>query len=369
MTRILALAAVMAALALQAVSALAAEEKEFKDWLVSCDNLRNCSAYGLDKSLSGGSYLRLERGGAPNAPVKITLAVDGNVGVTFTAKFNDPSLPGLPDNAITGVRNEDDERYRVVLTETVSADMLIASIRKAETINIVRQDPAGAKNKSDPVDSEISMAGAAAALLWMDEQQKRLGTVTALIRKGDKPASAVPPQPKAPVVVAAKSANKAATGKAPAKTDPALIKKGRALCGEEDEGSKLTETWPLGNNQFLYAFSCPDSSGAYNYRYGFLVATGGNAATARAVSFKWPIKIGDLETDPGADETIVNPSFDEKTMILSGFNKGRGLGDCGTSEEWVWDGKSFKLAELKMMGQCRLILLSDWPVLYRAERK
>ena len=114
------------------------------------------------------------------------------------------------------------------------------------------------------------MSGAVVSLLWIDEQQKRLGTVTALIRKGDKPASAVPRQPKAAVIVAAKPA----TGTPPLKHAPALIAKGRALCGEEDEGSKLTESWPLGNNQFLHAFSCPDSSGAYNYRYGFLVATG-----------------------------------------------------------------------------------------------
>lgn len=363
MKRTFVLAATATALLWQAAPAAAADAKEFKDWYAACDNLRNCNAYGFDLSLSGGANLRIERGGAPNAAVKITLAVDANDGVTFTTKFNDPALPGLPDNAIAGTKGEDDRR-RVMLTDTVSADTLLASIRKAEKIVITRKDPPGAK-ASDPVESEISMSGAVAALLWIDEQQKRLGTVTALIRKGDKPASAVPPQPKAPVIVAAKPA----TGKAPANPAPALIKKGRALCGEEDEGSKLTETWPLGNNQFLYAFSCPDSSGAYNYHYGMLIATGGNPATARAGNFEWPVKIGDLEMDPGREVLATNPQFDPKTMTLSTFNKGRGLGDCGTSEEWVWDGKAFRLAELKMMGQCRLILLPDWPVLYRAERK
>ncbi len=65
----------------------------------------------------------------------------------------------------------------------------------------------------------------------------------------------------------------------------------------------------------------------------------------------------------------VNPGFDEKTMTISTFNKGRGLGDCGTDEEWVWDGNVFRLARLRMMPHCRLILLPDWPVLHRAERK
>jgi hypothetical protein len=363
MTRIHAVAA--AAILFGCQAATAAEQKDFRDWNVSCDNLRNCNAYGFDVMLSGSSYLRIERGGTPNAPVKITLATDANDGVTFTLKFNDPALPGLPDKALTGKKSDVDSPARVVLTDTAAADTLIASIRKAEKIIITRRDPPNAKEKSDPLESEISMTGAVAALLWIDEQQKRLDTVTALIRKGDKPASTVPPQPKPAIIIAAKSAS----GTPPAKPSPELIKKGRALCGEEDEGSKLQETWPLGNNQFLYAFVCPDSSGAYNYHYGLLIATAGNAATARSVNFEWPIKIGDIEMDPGSEVITVNPMFDPKTMTLSSFSKGRGIGDCGTSEDWVFDGKTFRLALLKLMGQCRGIRTEDWPVLYRADRK
>jgi hypothetical protein len=357
-------ALVIGAIILGCQPALASDQKEFRDWLAACDNLRNCSAYGLDARLSGASYLRVERGGAAQAPVKITLVTDANEGVTFTLGFNDPSLPGLPTGTLTGKKSDNDGFRRVVLTDTASAETLLASMRKAEKIIITRKDPPSAKEKTDELVSEISMSGAVAALLWIDEQQKRLDTTTALIRRGDKPASAVPPQPKAPVIVAAKSA----TGKAP-KASPELIKKGRAACGEDDDGSKLEETWPLGNNQFLYAFTCPDSSGAYNYHYGLLIATGGNGTTARAVKFEWPVKIGDIQTDPGYETIAVNPSFDTKTMTISTFGKGRGLGDCGTTDEWVWDGKSFRLALLKMMPQCRGVPLDDWPVLYRADRK
>ena len=51
----------------------------------------------------------------------------------------------------------------MVLTDTVSADTLIASIRKAEKIIITRKDPPGKKAPSDPLVSEISMSGAVAA--------------------------------------------------------------------------------------------------------------------------------------------------------------------------------------------------------------
>ena len=55
---------------------------------------------------------------------------------------------------------------------------------------------------------------------------------------------------------------------------------------------------PLGGNNFLYSFTCPDPSGAYNYPYGLLIAAGGNPATARPVKVDWPIKIGDLMKNP-----------------------------------------------------------------------
>jgi Protein of unknown function (DUF1176) len=364
MTRIHALAIVATALVLQAAPAAAADYKDFREWLAACDNLRNCSAYGFESVVTGSTYLRIERGGAPNALVKITLAVFADDDITFTVRFNDPSLPGLPDNAIAGTKGDDDLR-RVVLTDTVSADMLIASIRKAEKIIVTRTDPPGKKQPSDPLVSEISMSGAVASLLWIDEQQQRLGTVTALIRKGDQPASAIPPQPKAAVIVAAKSA----TGTPPAKHSPALIAKGRALCGEEDEGSKLEDVWPLGGGQFLYSFTCPDSSGAYNYHQSLLIAAGGNAGSARPVKFGWPIKVGDLHEDPSTGAIATNPVFDAKTMTLSTFSKGRGIGDCGAREEWIWDGKAFKLALLKIMPHCKGIPLDDWPALYRAGRK
>ena len=92
MNRAHAFAAVAILLACQPASA--AEQKDFRDWNASCDNLRDCNAYGFDASLSGATYLRIERGGAPFAAAKITLALDANDGVTFTLKFNDPTSAG-----------------------------------------------------------------------------------------------------------------------------------------------------------------------------------------------------------------------------------------------------------------------------------
>ena len=56
-------------------------------------------------------------------------------------------------------------------------------------------------------------------------------------------------------------------------------------------------------------------------------------------------------------------------MTLTSFEKSRGYGDCGSEEQWVWDGKAFRLALERSRGECRRIPIDDWPVTYRAQVK
>lgn len=69
---------VLAVLAGAVAPAFASDFKQFRDWFAACDNLRNCSAYGFDAEFLGGgiSYLRIERGGAADAPVKVTVTAE-----------------------------------------------------------------------------------------------------------------------------------------------------------------------------------------------------------------------------------------------------------------------------------------------------
>lgn len=50
---------------------------------------------------------------------------------------------------------------------------------------------------------------------------------------------------------------------------------------------------------------------------------------------------------------LVNASYDSKTGLLSHYNKGRGIGDCGDNAQWVWDGQEFRLVEAQAMDECR----------------
>ena len=51
-------------------------------------------------------------------------------------------------------------------------------------------------------------------------------------------------------------------------------------------------------------------------------------------------------------DTIMNMAWDDKTHVLSTSFKGRGIGDCGGSTDYVWDGKIFRPVEEAMMDEC-----------------
>ena len=62
---------------------------------------------------------------------------------------------------------------------------------------------------------------------------------------------------------------------------------------------------------------------------------------------------------------MVEASFDPASGTLSSGSKGRGLADCGSSEEWVWSGGAFRLKSLNHQEQCGGTSAGDWPPLYR----
>ncbi len=340
-----------------------AEIRQFKDWLAVCDNLRNCTAYGFDTEIGAGMFLRIDRGGAPDATPKVTIAVDVPDKTTQLAlTFDDPNLPGLPKGAQRGTRHEDDSYARAVLTDPAAVETFIEAARKAQKLVAKRTDAPGAA-KSDTETSAISLSGAAAALLWIDDQQKRIDTVTALIRRDGKPASAIPPQPAPPVIVAAKSV----AAPAPKTIPKAVLKEAKAMCEDDDGERKTEEIYRLTGKLVLYMFVCESNSGAYNYAYNLLTASDDKPNETRALELRLPLSIDKRQDIPAQDMT--NATFDPKTMTISTFSKGRGIGDCGSESIWAFDGKAFRMTSFKMMPDCKGVPLWEWAPLYSAVMK
>jgi hypothetical protein len=337
-----------------------ADMKNFRDWTAACDNLRTCSACGFDSDVGGGAYLRIERGGAADAPLRITVAVNADDGVKFELSFDDPAIAGLPSATVAGTTNKDDER--LVITNPQVAGPMIEGLRKAKKLIVTRVDPPGA-TPSDPAVTEISLSGFAAAMLWIDEQQKRVRTVTAVIGRGDKPASAIPALPVAPVVTAAKP--EASPKADPKKPPAAALAKAQKICDTTEPFTEAEDATRLDANSVMYWFHCKEMSGAYNYFYALLIAAPGKAV--QVADFKLPRELGGTDSDD--IETNMNPTWDDAGRTLMLLNKGRGVTDCGSTSEWVWDGAAFRMISSKAMPACKGVPTSDWPSLFRAARK
>lgn len=335
--------------------------KSLRDWLVACDNFRNCSAFGLGEEWNG-AYVKIARDGARDATPTVTVVVDVPAGITVSVAFDDPSLEGLPKGPQT-IKPGDDETTRIEITDPAAVERLIASLRKANKLTATRSGTT--KSQAPwPDTSEVSLAGAVAALLYMDEQQARLGTTTAMIRRGDKPASAVPVVPRKAPITAAKAGKTPIPAKAPA----AILAKGKKICGEDNGDGQHTETQRLSGNLLLYWFSCREMSGAYNHFSGVLVAPADQPQAARVPRFRVPAGFTDVQQKDTV-EMLVNAGFSETDMTLSTFNKGRGLGDCGSTTSWTWIGTEFVLSSHSEMPRCAGVQMDEWPVLYRGVPK
>jgi hypothetical protein len=179
---------------------------------------------------------------------------------------------------------------------------------------------------------------------WIDAQQGRAGTVTALVAKGDEPAATVPERRAAPVIRAI-----VATGTAATPTTKQLAEMKRMAACEDDSSAARMDpaAYALGGGATLVMLPC--SSGAYNLSSALFVIRGDTVAVAKA---DVPTGFGPTPA-AGEDATtsVVNGAW--KDGELTSYAKGRGLGDCGVMQKLVWDGTRFRLSEQAEMGECR----------------
>src|SRR4051794_6181680 len=136
------------------------ELKLFKDWTVGCDNLRACEAVALlhDQAADDGLTMSVARGAAPEAPVRIVVGPsfggsDGKTGVVALA-VDGRRLPARLIDVDAGA-----------LVDAGGTAALLAALRTGAKLEAL-----GVGGKSL---GTISLAGASAALLYMDDKQQR----------------------------------------------------------------------------------------------------------------------------------------------------------------------------------------------------
>jgi hypothetical protein len=135
-----------------------------------------------------------------------------------------------------------------------------------------------------------------------------------------------------------------------------------ALMGDCDDDIATLEIAPiaarLSPDLTLWAPLC--TRGAYNMIYSFAVVD------AKGAARRLPIRYA---SSAETTTELMNVDYDPATRTLSNFEKGRGLGDCGAVNTWVWDGKAFAPTAQDLMGECRGVSPDDWVTTWRTRAK
>lgn len=317
-----------AALGLYSTTLMAATPQGFsfayKDWEVACDNTGTCRAAGYGATMGEVSVL-LTRSAGPGR--------QASAQATFAQTERD--IP--PDASVNLFINDsdrgtleaiDDSHFHFDSTQTSA---LITALEQNAKIELALN---GQRKR-------LSNAGSSAVFLKIDEFQQRIGTADALIRKGGGDGSAVLQAVPAPEILSAPFIHNAQpvalNAKQQQKWQPVLESVLNRQCDDWHNADippserQITAT-PLDKNHSLLQALCWRA--AYNDGYAMWVADNALAASPQLIT-----------TDAS--------SYNDGAITF--FNKGRGVADCVSGEERVWDGKAFVQSLKYSTGMCREI--------------
>ena len=344
----------LSALAAHAAAPAVPAYREFKDWIVACDNVRRCET-------------RLAPAAGDMVPMRLLIAREaGPAGAVNLEMAGEKPLPAdalrLDGAPLTGAdrpaaagsawTTDGEGSYRL------QGEPALKLARRLEQAHQLAVQQPGA-----PL--QLSLDGLAAALLFIDDVQGRVGNATALHQPGAAPASQVPAAPTLPVVNAAAVPPPLADAQAFAATvrarNAALVARKCDAPRSAVDGARSDDALPLTGADALVMLQC--WSGAY--QSGALVLRVPRSAPQQARAVPLPDVPGGLPAGKEEDPSVVTEAvYDPATATLSSFAKGRGIGDCGVAQSWVFDGTAFQPAARDEQRRCAGSP-GDWPALYR----
>ncbi|MEL7198032.1 MAG: DUF1176 domain-containing protein [Pseudomonadota bacterium] len=312
---------------------------EFRDWIAVCNNLRDCEAIAAKPDTAQGSNWTLV--------VKRRAAASDKPEISATPSFDFYEKP-------TTIRI-DGRKTHFALDKAgylVSEPMaFLKAIARARSAQVIGED--------GQVLGDLPVMGATASLRWIDDRQERVGTITAMVAGGTKPASAIPPPPRAPSIAQPDPSDAPARVLKP--NDIAEIQK----AGDCSRPVGKEAFFRLDANHSLGLIPCV--LGAYQ---GFsMVVIVDEAGDWSFAPLEQPRKLDSTyrPIEPWMYSGVATAHFDSEKRILSEFARGRGLADCGQAAKWAWDGELFRLASFNEMRECRGTPPGDWPSLWVTE--
>jgi len=324
---------------------------EVKDWVLACDNTRVCFAkYDVaDDANAGGGYLSLARDPGPAGGLVVSLeaTADGAVPDPRTLTLDGQPLPANPAWKI-------DANAQTATLDGAAAPAFVHAIANGKALAY----------SDGQTTTTVSLNGMTAALLAMDQDQGRLDGVTALARRGAKPASAVPAALPVPTLHAAPAAKPLAGAAAFA----AEVRKVQAvLLRQHDCEADTTQddkAAALNDQDAIVLLGCVQGA----YQASVMTFRAPRNAPRKAVQLIMPIQPTMKPSDipPGSSgEYVAEDGWDAKTATFTESAKGRGMADCGQSTEWVFDSAAFHVDSFNRLDRCGGGPPGDWPTIYR----
>ncbi|MFM7027511.1 MAG: DUF1176 domain-containing protein [Chakrabartia sp.] len=336
--------AILTLAAAVATPARPGELKSFGDWTIGCDNGRACTAISLMEMESGENQLTVEisREADPLATVQLRIP-----NIEQAAPGAAVELLVDKDTALASVNLPKDGGPLLMTADPA----LIARLTNGQRLTLM--------SAQNGFLGTTSLNGLAAALDYMDRQQQRAGTVTALVLKGEGPANLVPKPPALPVLPPWRQGR--ADTLVLAEQDVQSLQ-ARTGCDANGDAPLPLEASRLDGRNWLALLPC--GSSPYNIvTTAVLISGKGKARRMKPAAFDILPGLGQADGPP----LLSNAAWDPQAGELVSFAKGRGLGDCGSAETYIWDGRRFRLVTQVAMAECRGVL--DWIPTWRATVK
>ncbi len=338
--------------------------REVKQWVLGCDNTRRCEARFVASEFSPPPALRRREAGrisvireaGPTGAVTIRLSTEGRYDEDAKQKTLtrfDPALM-LLDGQPLAPRLAPSRRTGLLSEQVMTGDAALRFLSVAQGASLLTYS-------SRPDSPIISLDGLSEILLAMDQAQGRTNNISALIHGGGAgPASLTPPVLPTPLVHAAPATAPLANAAAIA----AQVRRARRSVLQQHECNldlAQDDAQRLNAREAVVVLSC--NGGAYQgYGLAFRV-TIANPAGATLLRLPYPrflstASSGDVAGEYGAGK------YDPTSATFSQTSYGRGIGDCGMTAAWVFDGKDFHLASLTYQDRCGGVP-GDWLTLYQ----
>ncbi len=300
--------------------------ENYQDWDLVCDNTGTCRMAGYQDESSDPVSILFTRAAGENAAVEGKLTIlpfgeadrDVQVGQDIEIWLNGKSLGK--------VKHISDDAPDKLTEEQTKA--LLSGLKKESEIRLTY----------GKTTLKVSDKGAAAAMLKMDEFQQRLNTPSALIRQGQEKHAVLAPkvEPKIDAVsVKNRKTIELKHGEKQFNHVLALLRKANS-CDDEDITSQDITLYPLTQNKVLAEALCV--RGAYQGTNYYAVLDDKLSKVEQVLA-----------------EQYNRAEYDEKQgyAFVRGTYKGRGVGDCWSSQDAVWNGKIFIRTSEWTTGSCK----------------